>query len=90
MTILDSGLEFEEEAMILELLCTVFCGSGEDTGGFDGVEQCNAELIKVVFIQKFMRRLSYPQTDEPKYFPELEILTFQRAQIQIKSCHKRS
>ena len=89
MTILDSGLEFEEEAMILELLCTVLCG-GEDTGGFDGVEQCNAELIKVVFIQKFMRRLSYPQTDEPNYFPELEILTFQRAQIQIKSCHKRS
>ena len=69
MTILDSGLEFEEEAMILELLCTVLCGGGEDTGGFDGVEQCNAELIKVVFIQKFMRRFSYPQIDEPKYFP---------------------
>ena len=75
--------------MILELLCTVFCG-GEDTEGFDGVEQCNTELIKVVFIQKFMRCLSYPQIDEPKYFPELEILTFQRAQIQIKSCYKRT
>ena len=65
LTILDSGLEVEGEARILELLCTVFCG-GEDTGGFDGVEQCNTELIKVVFIQKFMRRLSYPQIDEPK------------------------
>ena len=89
MTILDSGLEVEEEAMILELLCTVFCG-GEDTGGFNGVEQCNTELIKVVFIQKFMRCLSYPQIDEPKYFPELEILTFQVAPIQIKSRHKRT
>ena len=74
MTILDSGLEVEEEAMILELLCTIFitifCG-GEDPEGFDGVEQCNTELIKVVFIQKFMRPLSYLQTDEPIYFPEL-------------------
>ena len=73
MTILDSGLEFEEESIILELLCTVFCG-GEDTEGFNGVEQCNAELIKVAFIQKVLMRLSYPQTDEQNYFPELEIL----------------
>ena len=52
LTILDSGLEiFEEEAMIVIelLLCTVFCG-GEGTDGFNGVEQCNADLIKVAFI----------------------------------------
>ena len=38
-------------------------------------------LLKVAFIQKVMTRLSYLQLDEPNYFPELEIVTFQRVQI---------
>jgi hypothetical protein len=28
--------------------------------------------IKVAFIQKVLMHLSFPQTDEPDYFPELE------------------
>ena len=38
-------------------------------------------LLKVAFIQKVMTHLSYLQLDEPNYFPELEIVTFQRVQI---------
>ena len=30
--------------------------------------------LKVAFIQRVLIHLSYPQTDEPNYFPELEIL----------------
>ena len=29
-------------------------------------------LLKVVFIQKGLMRLSFLQTDKPNYFPELE------------------
>ena len=29
-------------------------------------------LLKVAFIQKVLVNLSFPQTDEPYYFPELE------------------
>ena len=29
-------------------------------------------LLKVAFIQKVLIHLSFPQTDEPHYFPELE------------------
>jgi hypothetical protein len=29
-------------------------------------------LIKVAFIQKAWMNLSFPQTDKPHYFPELE------------------
>ena len=31
-------------------------------------------LLKVVFIQNVLMSSSYPQTDEPNYFPELDIL----------------
>ena len=30
------------------------------------------KLLKVAFIQKGLMRLSFLQTDEPNYFPELE------------------
>ena len=29
--------------------------------------------LKVAFIQKVLMHLSFPQTDEPYYFPELEL-----------------
>ena len=31
-----------------------------------------SKLLKVAFSQKGLRRLSFLQTDEPNYFPELE------------------
>ena len=31
-----------------------------------------AYILKVAFIQKILMHLSFPQTDEPYYFPELE------------------
>ena len=30
------------------------------------------QVLKVAFIQKVLMHLSFPQTDEPYYFPELE------------------
>jgi hypothetical protein len=35
-----------------------------------------AGLVKVAIIQKVPMHLSYPQTYEPNYFPELDILIF--------------
>ena len=35
-----------------------------------------AVALKVAFIQKVLKSLSYLQTDEPNYFPELKIFKF--------------
>ena len=35
-------------------------------------ERLNDQLLKVAFSQKGLMRLSFLQTDEPNYFPELE------------------
>ena len=35
-------------------------------------DQFKPVLLKVAFIQKVLVHLSFPQTDEPYYFPELE------------------
>jgi hypothetical protein len=35
-----------------------------------------AAQLKVAFIQKVLMHLSFPQTDEPYFFPELEFCNF--------------
>ena len=41
-------------------------------------------LVKVALIQKVLIHLSFPQTDEPYYFPELEFCDFKG----LRSCLK--
>ena len=47
------------------------------------------ELVKVALIEKIMMWLSYPQTDKPNYFPELEIMRLKHFK-GLKSCHVRT
>ena len=45
-------------------------------------------VLKVAFSQKRLMRLSFLQTDEPNYFPELKFRFFHAK--WLKSCHIRT
>ena len=53
------------------------------------ITQIPLNILNVGCIQKGLNRSSYLQTDEPNYFPELQILKLSCFK-RLKSCHKRT
>ena len=54
-------------------------------GYFGKISSCCLVFLKVAFIQKLLMRSSNLQTDEPNYFPELEILKLRYSKGQVIS-----
>ena len=53
------------------------------------IQTCTAKEKNMAFIQKVLKRLSYLLTDEPYYFPDLEILKISHFK-GLKSYHIRN
>ena len=65
--------EFEISGSTYEPLGDIFYGGKVKSNFFP---RLYLDWLKMAFIQKGLMNLSFPRTDQPNYFPELDFLNF--------------